>query len=66
MDQYDKQFSLYIDNIVARVDLQVEAYSKEKNIPAKLFKLLKKQKESLLILKKAYGPIVTPEQIEGN
>ncbi|MGD8256163.1 MAG: phosphoenolpyruvate carboxykinase (GTP) [Desulfobacterales bacterium] len=65
-DLYLKQFSLYIDNIVARVDLQVEAYGKEKNIPAKLFELLKKQKEDLLVLKKAYGPIVTPEQIEGN
>jgi phosphoenolpyruvate carboxykinase (GTP) len=27
---YEKQFSLYIDNIVARIDLQIEAYRKEK------------------------------------
>ena len=66
LDLYVKQFSLYIDNIVARIDLQVQAYNKEKNIPAKLFELLNKQKEGLLALKQAYGPIVTPEQIEGN
>ena len=65
-DLYTKQFSLYIDNIVARIDLQEEAYSKEPHIPQRLFEILKKQKEGLLVLKKAYGPIVTPEQIEGN
>ena len=65
-DLYVKHFSLYIDNILARIDLQVEAYSKEENIPAKLFEILKKQKENLLALKEAYGPIVTPEQIESN
>jgi len=65
-DLYLKHFSLYIDNIVARINLQVEAYSKEKNIPANLFEVLKKQKEGLLKLKEAYGPIVTPEQIGKN
>ena len=27
---YDRQFSLYIDNIIARIELQLEAYGKEK------------------------------------
>ena len=31
-DLYDKQFSLYIDNIVKRIDLQLEAYGKEENL----------------------------------
>ncbi len=44
-DLYVKQFSLYIDNIVARVDLQIEAYGKEKNIPPKLFDILKEQRQ---------------------
>ncbi len=34
-DLYEKQFSLYIDNIIGRIDLQVEAYGKEPNIPSK-------------------------------
>jgi phosphoenolpyruvate carboxykinase (GTP) len=63
-DLYDKQFSLYIDNIVARIDLQIEAYGKEKNIPAQLFDVLKKQKKGLLALKAKYGSIVTPDQLE--
>jgi len=62
-DLYVKQFSLYIDNILARVDLQIEAYGKEKNIPPQLFDILKKQRAELTALKEKYGPIVTPKQM---
>jgi phosphoenolpyruvate carboxykinase (GTP) len=61
---YIKQFSLYIDNIVARIDMQKEAYGKEPGISGKLFDILKEQKEGLLALKKTYGPVVTPSQLE--
>jgi phosphoenolpyruvate carboxykinase (GTP) len=63
-DLYEKQFSLYIDNIVARIDLQIEAYKKESNVPERLFEVLNQQKEGLMVLKDAYGPIVTPDQLE--
>ena len=65
-DLYEKQFSLYIDKIVARIDLQLEAYGKEKNIPEKLFEILKKQHQGLMDLKEKYGPVVTPQQLEEN
>ena len=65
-DLYVKQFSLYIDNIVARIDLQLEAYGKEKNIPEKLFEILKQQRQGLMDLKEKYGPVVTPQQLEKN
>ncbi len=55
---YDMQFALYIDNIVNRIDLQKEAYSKEENIPARLYEIYTEQKESLLALKKIHGPVV--------
>jgi phosphoenolpyruvate carboxykinase (GTP) len=61
---YIKQFSLYIDNIVPRIDMQLEAYAKEPGISEKLLDILKDQKEGLLALKKTYGPIVTPSQLE--
>ncbi len=61
---YEKQFSLYIDNIVARIELQLEAYGKETNIPVRLFEVLKEQKVGLLALKKTYGPVVKPDQME--
>jgi phosphoenolpyruvate carboxykinase (GTP) len=60
---YEKQFSLYIDNIIGRIDLQVEAYGKEPNIPQKLFDILKKQRKELTALKDKFGPIVTPMQL---
>ncbi len=60
---YIKQFSLYIDNIVNRIDLQINAYGKEKGVPYKLFDILNEQKEGLLNLKKVFGPVVTPADI---
>ncbi|MHC4826494.1 MAG: phosphoenolpyruvate carboxykinase (GTP), partial [Planctomycetota bacterium] len=36
---YDKQFSIYVDKIQGRIDLQREAFGKEENIPAKLFEV---------------------------
>ncbi|MDM8525427.1 phosphoenolpyruvate carboxykinase (GTP) [Desulfococcaceae bacterium HSG8] len=61
---YGKQFSLYIDNIVAMIDLQTEAYGKESDIPPRLFEVLKEQREGLMALKEKYGQIVTPSQLE--
>jgi phosphoenolpyruvate carboxykinase (GTP) len=60
-DLYIKQFSLYLDNILKRVELQQDAYSKEENIPQALFDILAEQKEELLKLKNANGAIVGPD-----
>ena len=62
-DLYVKQFSLYIDNIIARIDLQIDAYGKEKNIPQKLFDIYNEQRQELEALKDKYGAIVTPTQL---
>jgi len=63
---YVQQFSLYIDNIISRIDLQAEAYGKDKNIPDRLFEVLKEQKQDLTVLKEKFGPIVTPSQLGDN
>jgi phosphoenolpyruvate carboxykinase (GTP) len=60
---YDKQFAFYVDNILARIELQEEAYRKEKNVPAELFEIYAKQKKGLKALKARYGPIVPVEQL---
>ena len=60
---YDKQFALYVDNIVARLDLQKEAYSKESDVPAKLFEIYDTQKAELLALKDKFGSVVSVEQL---
>ena len=62
---YEKQFSLYVDNIIGRIDLQIEAYGKEANIPQKLFDILKKQRQELTELKDKFGSVITPQQLQG-
>ncbi len=61
---YDRQFSLYVDNILARTDLQISAYGKEKNIPQLLFDVLQKQRDGLIALKATFGSIVTPDHLQ--
>ncbi len=63
-DLYVRQFSLYVDKIIARTDLQIEAYGKESGIPEKLFEVLREQREGLMALKDKYGSVVTPSQLE--
>jgi phosphoenolpyruvate carboxykinase (GTP) len=60
---YEKQFSLYIDNILARIQLQEDAYRKEKRLPARIFEVYDEQRRELLALKKKYGPVVKPDQL---
>lgn len=60
---YTRQFSLYVDNIVARLDLQKAAYGKEANLPDQLFQVLDAQKEGLLALKGKFGSVVKPDDL---
>ncbi len=62
-DLYDKQFAIYVDNILGRIDLQKDAYSKESNLPAKLFEVYDAQKAELEALKEKYGAIVSVEHV---
>jgi phosphoenolpyruvate carboxykinase (GTP) len=64
-DLYTKQFSLYLDNIIKRIELQEAAYAKEKGLPETLPRILAEQKEGLLALKKAHGSIVHPDVFAG-
>jgi len=57
---YDMQFSLYIDNLVARIDLQTEAFRKDENIPELLFEIYDRQKKELLALREKHGAVVPP------
>jgi len=60
---YDMQFALYIDKIIDRIDLQKEAYSKEGDIPEKLFEVYAKQKADLEALREKSGSIVAADKI---
>jgi phosphoenolpyruvate carboxykinase (GTP) len=60
---YDKQFALYLDKLIGRIDLQQEAYSKGERIPARLFEIYAAQRTALVALRDKYGSIVSPEQL---
>ncbi len=60
---YTMQFSLYIDNVVARIDLQEAAWRKEQRASERLFAIYAEQKAGLLALKAAKGAIVKPQDL---
>ncbi len=60
---YTKQFSLYIDNLVKRIDLSVLEFSEEQGMPDEFFHILDTWRRDLKALKCVIGPIVTPDQM---
>jgi len=60
---YDMQFALYVDNIVQRIDMQYEEYSKEAGVPKRLFEVYAKQKEEMLTLKEKFGAVVAIDNL---
>ncbi|HBH29720.1 MAG: phosphoenolpyruvate carboxykinase (GTP) [Desulfofustis sp. PB-SRB1] len=60
---YDMQFALYVDNIVARLDLQAEAYRNEEDTPPALFAVYERQKKELLALKEQHGSIIAIDRL---
>ena len=62
-ETYDKQFSLYVDKLIDRIDMQVEAYKKEANVPDIYFEIQATKKARLEELRAAKGAIVTPDQL---
>ncbi|MCK5861897.1 MAG: phosphoenolpyruvate carboxykinase (GTP) [Candidatus Hydrogenedentes bacterium] len=60
---YTMQFSLYIDNIIARIDLQTAAWNKEDNTSQRLFDVYAIQKRELEALKAQKGAIVKPQDL---
>jgi phosphoenolpyruvate carboxykinase (GTP) len=60
---YTMQFSLYIENVIARIDLQEAAWRKEAGASERLFAVYAEQKAGLLQLKAERGEIVKPQDL---
>jgi phosphoenolpyruvate carboxykinase (GTP) len=60
---YERQFSLYIEKILGRIELQKQAYAKETRLPPRLFEIYETQRAGLLALQDRYGVVVTPDQL---
>ena len=61
---YVRQFSLYVDKILERIDMQTIAYKKEKGVGNLLFEILENQKQELLKLREKFGSIIKPDELE--
>ena len=62
-EMYNKQFALYVDNIITRIDMQVEAYKKEANVPEIYFETQAAKRVRLQALKSEKGSVVIPDQL---
>jgi phosphoenolpyruvate carboxykinase (GTP) len=60
---YDKQFAIYIDKILGRIELQREAFGKERNLPGKLFDVYDEWSKGLKALRADFGAVVTPNKL---
>lgn len=62
-DLYTKQFSLYIDNVLMLIDLEIAAWQKEEGVSKTIFDVYDRQKTALEALKAAKGPIIRPQDL---
>jgi len=60
---YNKQFSLYTENLIKRVDMSIDEFVKEKGMSDSFFHVLDTWHRDLAALKATIGPIVTPDQM---
>jgi len=60
---YTKQFSLYTENLIKRVDRSINEFAREKGMPDEFFHVLDTWRRDLAALKATIGQIVTPDQM---
>lgn len=60
---YTKQFSLYTDNLIERVNLSINEFSREKGMVDAFFHVLDTWHRDLAALRATIDPIVTPDQM---
>ncbi|MBU0943934.1 MAG: phosphoenolpyruvate carboxykinase (GTP) [Proteobacteria bacterium] len=60
---YNMQFSLYIDNLLNRINMSINEFAKEKGMPDDFFHVLDTWRRDLTALKSIIGPVVSPDQI---
>lgn len=62
-ETYNKQFSIYTENLIERVDMSITEFSKEKGMNDAFFRVLMTWRRDLVALRATVGRIVTPDQM---
>ena len=60
---YTKQFSLYTENLIKRIDMSTVEFAKEKGMTDAFFDVIDTWRRDLVALRATIGPIVTPDQM---
>ncbi|MDW8114237.1 MAG: phosphoenolpyruvate carboxykinase domain-containing protein, partial [candidate division WOR-3 bacterium] len=60
-DDYHKQFCLRVNQNLAKIEIIMKFYEKEK-VPQEVFQILKEQKERLLKAQNKFGDYILPEK----
>lgn len=60
---YEYQFSLYIENLIHRIDLSLQEFAKEQDMPEEFFHTLDTWKQDLRALESLLGSVITPAQM---
>ncbi|MCI5150987.1 MAG: phosphoenolpyruvate carboxykinase (GTP) [Candidatus Electrothrix sp. MAN1_4] len=60
---YTSQFSLYIENLIRRIDMSLEEFAKEHGMPEEFFHILDTWRRDLRALESLVGSVVTPAQM---
>ncbi len=63
-ERYVKEFSIRVDNFIAKVGRIWEIYSRVPDTPPRLFEVLAEQKRRLEDLRAAHGSVVSPFKLE--
>ena len=59
-DEYEKQFTLRVNENISKVERILEIYSQLREVPAELFEVLKQQKDNLIRAKLSFGDYISP------
>lgn len=60
---YNHQFSLYIENLIRRIDMSLQEFATEQAMPEEFFHTLDTWKRDLQALESCLGPVVTPAEM---
>ncbi|MCI5140457.1 MAG: phosphoenolpyruvate carboxykinase (GTP), partial [Candidatus Electrothrix sp. ATG1] len=60
---YNQQFSLYIKNLIRRIDRSTQEFANEQGMPEEFFHTLDTWRRDLRALEALIGPVVTPDQM---
>ena len=65
-EDYEKQFTIRVPELLAKIDRIEEIYGKLDNVPEELFRVLKEERKRLFGAREKYGDYISPFALEGS